>query len=106
MNYRFHFVYDCKKVADGIQFSDLPQLSPLYTGVTDILCLMILCWFRLYKKKWQNITPANRNRTILLVVLSIISTISTIWSIVVDSYPWISQTLKPIIVLVFSSSTR
>lgn len=41
-----------------------------------------------------------------IVGISIISTISTIYSIAKDTYPFIAGFLRPVIVIIFSSSIR
>jgi len=105
-NYLFDFFYDCKAVANGIRYSGLPMVSPLYTGAVDILCLISLCYFRLYMNKWRVVSPAHRKSTYIIIVLALISAGSTIYSMITDTYPWTAQALKPVIVCTFSSSTR
>lgn len=104
--YRFAVTYDCASVANGIQFSGFPNLSPLVTGTIDIACLVALCAFRCYKERWRRMSKKNIWRTWALCFISALSTADNIYSICKDNYPFFSDFMKPVVVMIFASSIR
>jgi two pore calcium channel protein len=81
-------------------------VTPLWTGTGDIACLLVLSIFRCYKLKWTRMSRKSYYRTIILAVISLVCIANTIQSILQDDYPYISNFLRPIVVIVFSSSIR
>lgn len=111
-NYRTNFVYHCEFVSTGttpklnLQFSKFPDVAPLYTGTTDILCLLTLCFFRCYKQKWRRMSRKNTRRTQALCIISACCIVDNIWAIYSNNYAFFAAFLKPVVVLIFSSSIR
>lgn len=105
-NYKLKVEYDCAVVANGIKFSGTPYCTPLFTGVLDIFCLLTLSIFRCYKIKWRRMSQVNMHRTQALAIISLICICDIIYSIAEDEYPYLSNFLRPVVVLIFSSSIR
>lgn len=105
-NYKLKVTYDCAVIANGIQFSGFPDLTPLITGVLDIFCLLTLSIFRCYKIKWRRMSRTNMLRTQALAIISFVCICDIIYSIAADDYPYLANFLRPVAVLIFSSSIR
>ena len=104
--YRLEVTYDCSSVANGIRYSGFPNFSPLITAILDITCLLILTIFRIYKKKWRHLSKNNLYRTYALIVITILCIIDEAYAIVNDSYPFIDDFMRPVVVLIFLTSIR
>lgn len=62
--------------------------------------------FRSYKQKWRRLSKKNLCRTYALIVISVLCSIDIIYSIVYEQAPYISDFMRPVVVLIFLSSTR
>jgi len=69
----------------------------------DFFCLFFLAYFRCYKVTWRRMSRKAKIRNYMLLVVFIICTADLIYSITNDSYPYLTNLLRPVVVLIFLS---
>ena len=65
-----------------------------------------MAFFRGYKITWRAQSKKDRNRTIALVALFVVCLIDISISIARDKYPYLTNFLRPVVVMIFLSSIR
>jgi hypothetical protein len=107
MNKDHDIIFDCQAVrSNTVKYSNLPKLAPWFTGLLDILCLSFFAFFRGYKLTWRAQSKKDRNRTISLIVLLIVCLTDISISMARERYPYLTNFLRPVVVMIFMSSIR
>lgn len=106
-NYRQGFFYDCSVVNGGtIPSSNLPKLAPIASCSLDLACLGYFVFHLWFKKKWCIVSKRARIRFIVLCVINSLSAIGMIWSMISHTYPFFTNTCRPIVLLIMQAQSR
>jgi len=100
---------DCDEAADsmGMPYSGIKSLSPLDTGVMDLICISILLFHQLYKHSFrQSVSASKKCRTIAIFVVGLASLISSALAIVNRTFPRAVNICRPVIMVLFNSGLR
>ena len=79
-----NFVVDCEEASQGkIRYSGIISLSPLVTGIMDLVCIGFLLFYRLFKITWNKEGGCKLNfRTVMIFAIGVFSLINSVLSII------------------------
>ena len=102
-------VYHCDdiKINGGeVKYSGMPKLAPWFTGTIDLCCLCFLTFFRMYKITWRTQNRKDKIRTGALILMLFVCLIDICWSMKREVYPYLTNFLRPVVIMIFLSSIR
>ena len=93
--------FDCDAAEGGIvPTSNFQKFAPALTCTLDLICLSFLMYFVWFKSQWKAISKFGKARLIIMIVIYCISFIDSIWSIVETKQPYLTNTMRPLVVLI------
>ena len=100
-------ILNCHEVDGGsIKYSNLPQLAPWLTNVTDFLCLFSITFYFWFKITWREISQRSKVRLGILTAIFAFSTIDLATSTIREKYPYFSNFMRPIVIMIMMSQVR
>ena len=107
-NFSEMWTVDCEAASGGkIRYSRIIGLSPMVTGIMDLVCIGFLLFYRLYKFSWSKQRSCKNNvRTIAIFTVGVLSIVNSIIAMLNQTFPLYVNICRPIIMILFFSSMR
>ena len=97
----------CQEAYSGIiKYSDLPKLIPIVCSTVDLLCLVSLCLYRMYKQKWRKLGQWDQIRNWVFLTIMLICSADLIRAALFYHYPYVNNLCRPWVCIIFFSSIR
>ena len=95
-------VYQCKNEQGGtILYSNMIKFNPWFTGFFDSFSIGFLVFYTWYKTTWRTVTTNGKIRFWSLLVIFCICTTNIIICAYRDTFAYINNFVRPIVVLIF-----
>lgn len=82
------------------------MIAPWAFNLIDFFCLLSMCFSYWFKLTWKKISKRSKMRLAGMTLIFLLSTIDLIFSSIKDNYPYFSNLMRPVVVMIMMRQVR